>query len=239
MDRQTPRAQPLVRALLIVALVPGCIRAPGEAAVDPAATHEAGDRVTLESRPSAAAAALLPVDAHYRVVLADDTLALAIVSADRRLLGRMQVAPGIGPHDSPAVRIEWEQQDGHTARVEAWSSAGGLRGHAFVGERSAAWRVRHEADGSLAGEGWSRPRRSPATEAELLELRRARAIGADLGELVIELANGGVMEDRRGCELVERVAFAELALELGVRAWTGDDRSRLPKIGFVDDPCPP
>lgn len=234
------KPQTILCGLMMLSLAGGCVLAPGETAVASATGFVEDDaRVVLEGRPSPTAAALLATGARYRVVLAeDDTLALAIVTPDRRIIGRMRIAAGAGPHASPAVQVEWEEHGGRTARVEAWASPGGLRGRLFVGDRSAAWRVRLDVDGSLAGEGWSLPKHGPASEVELAELRRARAIGADLRELTDELSRRAVIDDRRSCELAERIAMAELALELGHRAWTGHGRARLPVVGADEDPCP-
>jgi hypothetical protein len=239
MDRKIIGAQPLLRRLfLTVSLIAGCATSPEEAAVSPVSAFEELRPVTLDALPSPAAAALLPGDARYRIALGPDgTLALLILGPDRRILGHMRIAAGAGPRESPGVRVEWEEKDGRTARVEAWSLASSLRGHAFVGERSAAWRVRHDSDGSLAGEGWSIPRRGPAAAAEAAELERARMLGAELGEFVTWLASSGAIEERLACELAERIVLARLALDLGKRAWTGHGRARLPTLGASEDPC--
>jgi hypothetical protein len=232
MDRRT-----LAGPLLIVSLLAGCTQAAPAVVPERDGAQLGGDRhLALEARPSAAAAESLPNDVGYRVVLAKDgTLALALVSADQRILGRLAIAAGSGPHGSPGVLVEFEDTDGRSTRVEAWSSAGALHGHAFVDERSAHWRVRHEADGSLAGEAWSVPH-AKATE-ELEALRRARALEMDLGVLAATLASDGALDETTRCVLVERLAFAELALELSIRAWMGRGRAQLPTIGTP--PLPP
>lgn len=239
MNRQIFGAQPWLRSLmLVVLLVGGCARVPGDAVVGPVESHEDGRAAVLEARPSPTAAALLPADARLRMALGPDgTVALVIIGPDRRIVGHMRIAPGTGPRERPGVRIEWEEHGGRTAQVEAWSSAGGLQGHAFVGERAAAWRVRYDADGSLAGEGWSAPRRGSARAGELAELERARVLAAELGELVTLLSNSGVLDERRSCALAEQVLFAELALDLGARAWTGHGRAHLPTVAANEDPC--
>jgi hypothetical protein len=153
-----------------------------------------------------------------------------IVGADGRFLGRLRIATDERALASVSMRVDYEDLGGQVTRVEAWSFAGSIDGQALVGRRSANFRVRLGADGSLAGERWSLAHRSAG--AELLELRRARAIGADLGVLATELSSGA--HDR--CEIAERIALAELALELSVRAWAGEDRARLPAVGeFVAD----
>lgn len=232
MNRQTTGAQSLLRGLMILSLASGCAPAPTLPAVDPAGDGHPklvdNPQWAIEAAPNAAAR-LLPVGTDYRVELASDgMLAAALVGPDWRILGSMAIADGTGPRDSPGVRVEIEDLDGQPLRIEAWSSAGALHGQAFVGRRSVAWRVRQEPDGSLAGERWSPPQRDAIDE--LLALQRARALGADLGELAIGLSNG--------CELAERIALAELALELSIRAWAGHGRSRLPTITVEDDPCP-
>jgi hypothetical protein len=228
MDRKTVGAQPWLRGLMICSLVIGCARPPTQSAVLPA-EDGAGDGAAraFEAAP-AAAAAFLPIGTDYRVVLASDgMLAAALLGPDRRILGRMAIAAAVGPRESPGVRVEIEDVDGQTMRIEAWSSAGSLYGQAFVGQRSVAWRARLEDDGSLAGESWSLAQRDAVEE--LVALRRARALGADLGVFATGLSEG--------CVLAERIALAELALELSVRAWAGHGRSRLPKVGVIDDPC--
>jgi hypothetical protein len=222
MDRQT--------ALMIVSLTIGCARTPTETAVEPVRDGASdGRQLALAASPSTAATAMLPVGTSYRVVLGSDgTLALAIVAPDQRLLGRMAIAAGAGPHGSVGVRVEFEDVDGQTMHLEAWSSAGAVHGQAFVGARSIHFRARQDDDGSLAGERWSLAQRDAIDE--LVTLQRARALGAELGGLTTGLTND--------CVLVERIALAELALELSIRAWAGHGRSRLPTIYAIDDPCP-
>lgn len=228
MDREHAGAQQLLRGLIILSLASGCARPPMVPAVEPAVGLDGGPQWAIEAAP-AAAARLLPVGTDYRVVLASDgMLAAVLIGSDWRTLGRIAIADGMGPRDSPGVRVEIEDVDGRPLWIEAWSSAGALHGQAFVGGRSVAWRVRQEPDGSLAGERWSPPQRDAIEE--LLALQRARALGADLSELATELSNG--------CELAERIALAELALELSIRAWAGHGRSHLPTITVTDDPCP-
>lgn len=223
MHRLSAGAQPLLRSLMVVSSLIGCARAPTEPAVQPA--HDALSGVlpvALAASPSAKVASLLPIAADYRVVLGSDgTLALALLSEDRRLLGRLAIAAGDGPRGSPGVRIEIEDVYGEALQIEAWSSAGALHGRAFVGRRSVAWQVRLDEDGSLAGERWSAPRRDAVDE--LLALQRARALGADLRELAPRLSDAPVLADR--------IALAELALELSLRAWAGHGRARLPAVG--------
>jgi hypothetical protein len=236
MERQALAAPPSVGALLIVSWLSACAQPPAVAvAPERDGARVGGDRqVTLEARPSPAAAESLAIDVRYRVVLANDgTLALALVSPDRRVLGRLAVAAGIGPFASPGVLVEFEDTDGRSTRVEAWPSAGGLHGHAFVHGRSAHWQVRHEADGSLAGEAWSLPHRDAMADDELRALQRARVMQTDLGTLAAELA----LDEYERCVLIERLALAELALELSIRAWNGRGRAHLPTIGMP--PLPP
>ncbi|MFO7567989.1 MAG: hypothetical protein R6X02_35435 [Enhygromyxa sp.] len=240
MDRQTHGTRLFLRGLtLITALAGGCARAPSDALVDPVRTFEALDPTVFEALPSPAAAALLPDGARLLVALGSDgELGLLIVGPDQRILGHLRIAAGSGPRESPGVRVEWEQHSGRVARVEAWSSAGGLCGQTFIGERSAAWRTRHEPDGSLAGEAWSLLRRGPTFAAELAELERARVLEAELAELLPRLSSAAALDARQTCALAERLRFAELALDLGKRAWTRHDRARLPRVGASEDPCP-
>lgn len=220
---QTAGVQPWLCGLMSILLLIGCAPAPKELAVQPARDAVSGvNPVALEAAPSPAAASLLPIEVEYRVVLGSDgTLALALLGVDRRILGRVAIAAGDGPHGSPGVRVEVEDVDGRALRVEAWSSAGALYGQAFVGPRAVSWRVRLDDDGSLAGERWSSPRRGAIDE--LVALQRARALGADLCELAPQLSDARV--------LAERIALAELALELSLRAWTGHGRAHLPTVG--------
>lgn len=215
--------------LLLVVLTAGCARAPIVRAVTPARdAASGGQQRDFAASPSPDATALLPPGAGYRVVLgSDSTLGLAIVAADRRILGRVAIAAGAGPHASPGVRMEIEDVGGQTMQIEAWSSAGALHGQAFVGARSVQWRVRYAKDGSLAGERWSLPHRDAVDE--LVALHRARVLAADLDVLATELSDA--------CVLAERLALATLALELSVRAWAGYGRARLPTVSAIDDPC--
>jgi hypothetical protein len=239
MYRQIDGVQGYLRGLIpTVLLMFGC--APGTAepprpptSVGPVVEHGVGDDryAALEALPSAAAAELLPVDARYRVVLGvEGTLALVIVGPDQRILGRLHIATKARPWAIVGTRVDYEDVGGRATRVEAWSSAGSIDGQALVGDRSARFRVRLGADGSLAGERWSLAH-ADHSSPELLELRRARAIGADLGALATQLSSVGAFAKYDRCELGELVALAGLALDLSVRAWAGEGRARLPGVG--------
>ncbi len=246
MYRHSHDARGVLRALIpTFLLVAGCAPcselieptiAPGS--IGPVVAHGVGDGryVALEAVPSPTAAELLPANAHYRAVLGvDGQLALVIVAPDQRILGRLHVADDERHRSTVGTRVDYEDLSGRTTRVEAWSFAGSIDGQALIGKRSARFRVRLEPDGSLAGERWSLAHGDAAT-AELDELRRARAIGADLGDLAAQLSSSGAFADHDRCALVERLALAELALELSVRAWDGEERSRLPVVSaFVRD----
>jgi hypothetical protein len=188
-----------------------------------------GRHLALESRPSSGAAALLPEFAHYRVVLGGPgELALVVVGPAGQISGRLQIRPLAGSLGGPAASIVLEDFNGPPARIEAWSTVDGLRGEAFVGERSARWRVRLDTAGALVGEAWSAKQGSRGPE--LSQLRRARAIGADLGDLGAQLEHSASLEPSTARELIELLTFTELALELSVRAWEGRGRSQLPTI---------
>ena len=186
-----------------------------------------GRNLALESRPSSTAAALLPVHARYRVVLGTPgELILVVVSPDGQISGRLEIRPLPGSLGGPASSIVLDNFDGPPARIEAWSTVDGLRGEATVGERSARWRVRLATNGSLVGEAWSAKQGSRGPE--LTQLRRARAIGADLGDLGAQLRHGPNLDPSLQRELSELLSFTQLALELSLRAWQKRGRTRLP-----------
>jgi hypothetical protein len=209
-------------SLLIFVLLSGTARASTEmstvsAVAEP--TPVEGGRVALESRPSAAAASLLPEGARYRLVTTPEEIALRVRI---RPLGRDRVDASYG------ATIIIDDFGGPDATIDTWSSAGGLSGKLRVGNRRASWHVRVEPDGSLVGERWS-VRHGPRS-LELAELRRARAIGADIAALCSELVSSGALAPERANELTEMVVLAELALDLSVRAWDGRGRASLPRV---------
>ncbi|KIG12598.1 hypothetical protein DB30_01222 [Enhygromyxa salina] len=188
-----------------------------------------GQNLALESRPSSHAAALLPAHAHYRVVLdGPGELALVVVNPAGAVAGRLHIHPLTHSLGGPAASIVLDEFDGPPARIEVWTTVEGLRGEAVVGGRSARWQVRLDTAGALVGETWSA--RQGSRGPELSQLRRARAIGADLGQLGAQLQDGGALEPTTERELLELLSFTELALELSVRAWEGRGRSHLPTL---------
>jgi hypothetical protein len=220
-------------SLLIFVLLSGTARASTEmstvsAVAEP--TPVEGGRVALESRPSAAAASLLPEGARYRLVTTPEEIALLVMGPDNRISGRVRIRPlGRDRVDaSYGATIIIDDFGGPDATIDTWSSAGGLSGKLRVGNRRASWRVRVEPDGSLVGERWS-VRHGPRS-LELAELRRARAIGADIAALCRELVSSGALAPEMANELTELVVLAELALDLSVRAWDGRGRASLPRV---------
>lgn len=188
-----------------------------------------GRNLALESRPSSGAAALLPAHARYRVVLGrPGELALVVVGPSGDILGRLHIRPLAGSLGGPASSIVLDAFDGPPARIEAWSTVDGLRGEATVGGRSARWRVHLDTAGALVGEAWSAKQGSRGPE--LTQLRRARAIGADLEQLGAQLQHGASLDPSIERDLIELLTFTELALDLSVRAWEGRGRSHLPKL---------
>lgn len=189
-----------------------------------------GRNLALESHPSSDVAALLPAHARYRVVLGrPGELALVVVGPDGQIAGRLHIRPlAAGSLGGPASSIFVDDFDGPPARIDAWSTVGGLRGEATVAGRSARWQVRLDSSGALVGEAWSAKQGSRGPE--LAALRRARAIGADLGELGAQLERGALLELAAERELIELLTFTELALELSVRAWEGRGRSDLQSL---------
>lgn len=215
--------------LSVTACAHGKSAPPSAAHAPPVRSGGADDhRVALESRPSAAAARLLPEGARYRLVATAQEIVLVVVSPDNRISGRLRIRPLDRAESGHGWTIMLDDFGGPDATIDAWSSAGGLSGHATVGERQATWRVRVDADGSLAGERWSV--RHGSRSLELTELRRARAIGADIAALAAELIHSGAFAPTAERELIELVVLAELALELSVRAWDGRGRASLPRV---------
>lgn len=221
-------------SLLCSLLTAACFRpeiASRSAEVEPCPlwTFAGERRVALESQPSPEAASLLPSGAHYRLVATDEEIALVVVAADNRISGRLRIQPLDRSDDGCGSTIVIDDFDGPEVTIDTWSSAGRLHGEVAVGERRAAWKVRVDADGSLAGEEWSMRHGSRSDEADVL--RRARAIGADIGRLTAELARSGVWSPESERELTELAMLAAVALDLSVRAWEGRGRSSLPHIG--------
>jgi hypothetical protein len=241
--RVTRTARPSSAVFLLICLLAGgCGSIPSEvASIQPApVAHDPtgpviahgishGRHFALESRPSSGAAALLPAHARYRVVLGrPGELALVVVSPSGQVLGRLHVRPLAASLGGPASRIVVDDFDGPPALIEAWSTVDGLRGEATVAGRSARWRVRLDTNGGLVGEAWSAKQGSRGPE--LAQLRQARAIGADLGQLGAQLRRGASLEPAIERELLELLTFTELALELSVRAWEGRGRSELKRL---------
>jgi hypothetical protein len=212
----------------------GCVHAsaetsPGSAVIEPCSAE--AHQVTLEFQPSATAAPLLPGGARYRLVATQDEIALLVVTPDNRISGRLRIRPLDREDIVYGSTIVMDDFGGLDATIDAWSSAGGLRGEATVGDRRAAWQVRVDPDGSLAGERWSV--RHGSHSIELTELRRARAIGADVAALAAELVDSGALPSATEHELIELMVLADLALDLSVRAWEGRGRASLPHVSSV------
>jgi hypothetical protein len=223
---------PLTLLVCSLLSVTACMHAPTASASAAAHTRGADEqRVALESWPSAAAAALLPGGARYRVVATAEEIALVVVGPDDRIAGRLRIRPLDRANAGYGSTIVIDDFGGPDATIDAWSSADGLCGEATVGDRRAAWHVRVDPDGSVAGEHWSV--RHGSHSAELTELRRARAISADIAALASELVDSGALALTTERELTELVTLAELALELSVRAWDGRGRASLPRVGNV------
>jgi hypothetical protein len=221
-------------SLLIVSLLSGAACASAE--ISPAIQRGPAERrqVALESWPSTTAAALLPRGARYRLVATAEEIALLVVTPDDRISGRLRVRPLARADTGYGSRIITDDFGGPDATIDAWSSAGSLLGEATVGDRRAAWQVRVDPDGSLAGERWSFPRarRSPHS-AELEALRRARAIGADVAAIYVEMLRSGALPSGMQDDLGELVVLADLALDLSMRAWEGRGRASLPRVSSV------
>lgn len=220
--------------LLICSLlsVSGCVHA-GNAPASAGEVVHTEQRVALESWPSTAAAALLPSGARYRLVVTAEQIALLVVGPDDRISGRLRIRPLDRADAGYGSTIVIDDFGGPDTIIDAWSSPEGLCGEATVGGRRAAWHVRVDSDGSLAGESWSV--RHGSDSLELTELRRARAIGADIAVLATEILNRGALVFTTERELTELVTLADLALELSVRAWDGRGRASLPRMANVVD----
>lgn len=184
-----------------------------------------GRTLSMLARPSAEVARLMAGD-RYRVVL-EGPDAITLVLLDERDQPRAFFR--LAALDQPSAIAGWtlDFEDlgvGIEGRIELWTVAERLHGDAQVGERSASWRARFEADGKLSPERWKvEPERDlRATTA----IRRARAIGRDLASLATEL--DASLTDESSCRIVEAIANVELALELALRAYEGRGRSELP-----------
>jgi hypothetical protein len=189
-----------------------CAGAAAEVAPAPASSGAAvhgdlhGGALVLESWPSAAAAPLLPDGARYRLVATANEIALVVVGPDDRISGRLRIRPLERADAGYGSTIVIDDFGGPDATIDAWSSAGVLRGAATVGDRHAAWQVRVDPDGRLAGERWSV--RHGAGSIELTELRRARAIGADIVALAAELVGSGTLAPSTGASCSTRATRA-------------------------------
>jgi hypothetical protein len=225
-------------SLCSLVLTAGCARGSAPSAEEPVQSAQIvargignGRHLSLESEPSTAAAALLPSGARYRVVIASpEQIALVVVTPDQRILGRMRIRSVEGPLTSLGSSIIVDDFGGPSATIDAWSSPGALRGEAVVGTHKASWQVQLAADGTLAARSWSA--RQTTRSAELLELRRAHAIGSDLARLTAELSRRGLLEVDTRRDLGELISLAELSLDLSLRAWEGRGRAKLPKLGW-------
>jgi hypothetical protein len=230
--RSRPRGVRLARLLAGLVSLLGCARAGRVSEVETALTKPAMEArasgLQYHARPRAGLA-WLPPGARYLVsIQADEDLSLEVLDARGRRLARLDLSAALErmPEGTVAeIALIFVDLDGELAQVAAWSRAGSITGALQLGRRVSSWRVGLGADGSLEGQRW--PRR--VREAGLVRLHRTHALLDDLDDLAEALGR---------CELRERLALAELAVELGARAWLGEGRARLPEVAeFAPADC--
>ena len=224
-----PLAATLILLPGLVLAAAGCSSAPSPHPFALAQGIDDGRHHTLEAWPSAHAAAMLPARARYRLVLsAQGELGLLVLTPDDRIYGHWRVRPRASSTRSlPGVQVEFEAGTGAVG-VEAWSSGHELEGRSF-GSEAASWRVRLGGGGQLAGTSW----RVEGSHHPATELRRARAVAADLQALTATWIHAGPLRERDPCELTDRLALAHTAIELSIRAVEGRGRSSLPKLASL------
>jgi hypothetical protein len=225
------RRAPLGLCLLLSLALFGCASRPSEIALAiPAratpveiAGHDA--MLTMLARPSAEVARLAHAD-RYRVLFeGPSAITLVLLDEFDRPHARIRLRPIDHARASAGWSVDFEDFDvGVEGRIEQWTLAGRLHGNATIGHRSASWRARFEADGQLSAERWKiehdeDPRATTA-------IRRARAIGHDLGSLTTEL--DATLTSEHSCQLVEALAQVDLALDLALRAYEGRGRTEMP-----------
>lgn len=191
--------------------------------------------LSLIAEPSERAATSLPVGARYHVAAASpESVALAFVSADARVLGRLAVRldeDATSPLGGSGLVLEHETPDGRRVVIEARTRGDRIEGRVHLDGEAASWRVRLSSTGELDGERWSARGRSSDTDLELL--RATASITADLGELVDASVHASIDElspELDACSLAELTHLAQIATELSVRAWLGQDRAQLPSV---------
>ncbi|MFV8753218.1 hypothetical protein ACNOYE_21940 [Nannocystaceae bacterium ST9] len=184
-----------------------------------------GATLAMLARPSAEVAAFAGGD-RYRVVFeGPSAITLVLLDPDDRPHARLRLRALDHSHATSAWSLDFEDLDADVeGRIEMWTLADRLHGSATIDERSASWRARLGDDGHLAAERWKVDTTHDTRGTS--SLRRARAIGSDLGSLAAEL--DASLDSERSCRIVEAIANIELALDLALRAYEGRGRSELP-----------
>lgn len=184
-----------------------------------------GAVVGIDAWPSPAAAALLPEGVGYRFAVASPgEIALLVMSRDGRIAGRVRILA-----DDQWCEVVVDDFAGAQVQVDARTTGDRVEGRVIVGRREATWRVRMDADGSLAGERWS-ARTGSGDAAEHVNLLRARALTHDINRIAIE------REDLLPEGALELAVLAELSVELSVRAWERRGRAHLPSLASLVGP---
>lgn len=184
-----------------------------------------GAVVGIDAWPSPTAAALLPEGAGYRLAVASpEEIALLVMSRDGRIAGRVRILV-----DGQLCEVVVDDFAGSQVQVDVKTTGDRVEGRAIVGRQETTWRVRMDADGSLAGERWS-ARTGSGDAAEHVNLLRARALTHDINRIVVE------REDLLPEGALELAVLAELSVELSVRAWERRGRAHLPSLASLSKP---
>lgn len=215
----------LLASLCTPLLTTGCTHSVGSNPPPSTLGVNDGQHAAFEGVPSQAAASALPSGARYRVVVdGSRQIALVVIDAGGRIVGRVRIRALDAQGAASAVQLQIDDFEGPELLIEARSDGGLLRGQAQFGEAEASWRVAVGSDGSLQGKGWNAPHRADIQERAALE--RAAALTEDIAHIVAQLQL--VPEIQREAE--ELVALTRTALDLSSRAWQRRDRAQLAKL---------
>lgn len=214
-------ARLLLPALLVTSLA-GCMLPCTDAPLQPSRAsivelQPRGETLHLVARPSSEVGALA-AGTCYRVEFAGPhELSLVLLDEHQQVRARIHVEPLSHASALAGVSLDFSDvETGVDGRLELWSLADRVHGSARIGEHDLHWRARLEQGGRLAAERWDIDRGLDTREAAAL--RRTRAIGTDLAQLVEALDTTDATT----------LAGIELALDVTLRAYEGRGRSELP-----------